>query len=186
MGGLGKSVRRATLQKLGLKSWKRKMDLTNRMWVEIEQVIDGLDLPYEKVRLYQDGFPVCGRETEIIADLVKAESRNHRLLFRLMEKGAILMGTESSELLVEEYQLIKQIMAAKDPQEAAKIEARQKALSDSILKRRDQFISNRINTTLNEGETGILFLGMLHSPGEWLNRDIGVIYPLNRPPNQGR
>ena len=93
MGGLSESVKRATLQKLGLKSWKRKVAATDRMWAEIEQAIDGLDLAYDKVRLYQDGFPVCGRETEIIADLVKAESRNHRLLFRLMEKGAILMGT---------------------------------------------------------------------------------------------
>ena len=186
MGGLSESVKRATLQKLGLKSWKRKMDLTNRMWAEIEQVIDGLDLAYGKVRLYQDGLPVCGREKEIVADLAKAESRNHRLLFRLMEKGAILMGTESSELLVEEYQLIKQLMAAKDPQEAAKIEARQKAFSESILKRRDQFIADRINSTLCSGETGILFLGMLHSPGDRLHRDIRVIYPINRPSNRGR
>ena len=187
MGGLSESVRRATLQKLGLKSWKRKVDLTNRMWAEIEQVIDRLDLPpYEKVRLYQDGLPVCGREAELVGDLARAESRNHRLLFRLMERGATIMGTESSELLVEEYQLIKQVMAAGDTNEAAKIEARQKALSDSILKRRDQFIADRINSTLCEGETGVLFLGMLHSLGDRLHRDIRVIYPINRPCNKGR
>jgi len=182
MGALRESVRRATLQKLGQMGWKRKVNLIDAGWTEIEKVIDGLALCFEKARLYQDGLPVCGREAEIVTELAKAGSRNHQLLLRLMERGAMIMGTESSELLVEEYEVVKQNLAARDTLKAAGVAAGKKALSDSLLKRRDQYIAERINGTLRAGETGILFLGMLHSLGNWLDRDIRVIYPITRPP----
>jgi len=178
MGAFSESVRRATLRKLGKKAWKRRVNLIDKMWASMEKVIDGLALRYEKVRLYQDGLPVCGREAEIVAYLAKAGSCNHRLLLRLMERGATIMGSESPDLLIEEYELDKQILAAGDTLETAKIETHQKKLSDSLLKRRDQFIADRINSTLRFGETGILFLGMLHSLESWLAKDVRLIYPI--------
>jgi hypothetical protein len=54
-------------------------------------------------------------------------------------------------------------------------------LSEALLQRRDQFIAQRINDTLKDGETGILFLGMLHSLERDLQPDVKVIYPLQRP-----
>ena len=95
------------------------------------------------------------------------------------------MGTESAEHLVEEYELIKKILSAGDPSEAAKIEARQKPLSDTLLKRRDQYIANRINSSLQIGETGILFLGMFHSLSSLIDKDIRVVYSINRPVDRG-
>ncbi|MBU1162112.1 MAG: hypothetical protein KKF96_06110 [Proteobacteria bacterium] len=181
MGGLSEALQRATLKKFGQKSLKRKIYLINKMWTEIEQAIEGLDLRYEKVRLYQDGLPVCGREAEIVRDLARAGSRNHRLLLRLMERGATIMGTEFSELLVEEYGLIKQLMTVEDIHRGKEIEARQKALADALIRKRDQYIADRIDQTLQIGETGILFLGMLHALENGLHKDIRVIYPVNRP-----
>jgi hypothetical protein len=181
MGGLSEALQRATLRKFGQKSLKRKIYLINKMWSEIEQAIEGLDLRYEKVRLYQDGLPVCGREADIVRDLTRAGSRNHRLLLRLMERGATIMGTESSELLVEEYGLIKQWMTAEDIHQGREIEARRKAMADALIRKRDQYIADRIDQTLQIGETGILFLGMLHALGNRLHKDIRVIYPVNRP-----
>jgi len=177
MGALGESIRQATLRKLGEKGLKHKVNVINKMWTEIERAIEDLSLSYEKVRLYQDGLPVCGREVEIVTDLAKAGSRNHQLLLRLKERGATVVGTESSEFLIEEYQLIKQLLIEVEPFEMACFEARQKALSKSLLKKRDLYIAERINTTLCTGETGILFLGMLHSLENLLDKDIQVIYP---------
>ena len=181
MGNLGESVRRETLMKLGKQSMKRKLELINNVWAEIEKVIGGLELPYEKVRLYQDGMPVCGREVEIVTELAKTGSRNHQLLIRLMEMGATLMGTESSEFLLEEYGLIKQMVSAGAAPRKGLTVARQKAVADAVLGKRDQYIADRINKTLQSGETGILFLGALHSLKNRLDTDIRVIYPVNRP-----
>src|SRR3972149_1550881 len=106
--------------------------------------------------------PRWGREAEIVADLASAGSPNHQLLLSLMKRGATLMGTESPELLLEEYRLVQQVLAAKDPEEAARVEASHGARSRSLLARRDQYIARRINGTLRAGETGLRFVGTAH------------------------
>jgi hypothetical protein len=184
MGRLSGPVRKAALQKLGIRGIKKKVDLIDKIWTVIEKTVEGLDLSFEKVRLYQDGLPVCGNESGIVTDLAASGSRNHRLLMRLMDKGALIMGTESPELLLEEYELTKKILTAGGNLKSMKIEAHQKPVSDSLLKRRDQFIADRINDTLCPGETGILFLGMLHSLRPLLDDQIKVIYPITGPFNR--
>jgi hypothetical protein len=152
------------------------------MWAEIEGFIEHSEFCYERVRLYQDGLPVCGRELEIVADLAKKGSLNHRLLQQLIEKGASLMGTESAELLLEEYERAK--VAARSAiaghsrgSRGSRPSGRGPASlpADTLLSRRDGFIAARINSTLREGETGILFLGMLHSLDNLLAEDIEVV-----------
>jgi hypothetical protein len=180
MGALKESVARATLEKMGRAGLSHKTAAIDKVWTEIERGIDALALSFDRVRLYQDGLPVCGREGEIVTELAQAGSRNHQLLLRLMARGAVLMGTESADLLVQEYQLAKQSLTARPPR-AAGVTAPRRALSDALLKRRDQFIAQRINDTLKPGETGILFLGMFHSLERYLHQDVEVIYPLHRP-----
>lgn len=180
MGDLGESIRQATVRLLGKHSLTQKDQMVNRIWTAIEQTIDALDLPFEKVRLYQDGLPVCGREMEIIADLADAGSRNHCLLMQLIRKGAVLMGTESAELLLEEYRLIKQTVSGRNSATGAEIFRDRHAGADILLKKRDQFIAQRINDTLGPDETGIIFLGMLHDLEGRLKQDITVVYPISR------
>lgn len=183
MGALSQSVRLMALRQLGLTGWKRKVNLIGHLWTEIERDIIKRVLNYEKVRLYQDGLPVCGREREIVKEVANTGSRNYQLLLHLMEKGAQIMGTESPELLVEEYEMTKQLLGAgnKNKTEGLLCEGRRRPLMDSLLKRRDQFIAERINTTLGPGETGIIFLGGLHSLGNRLDKDIRIIYPIHKP-----
>jgi hypothetical protein len=180
MGALQESVARASRERLGRAGAVRKARAVARWWSQIDRAIAALDLSVRQVRLYQDGLPVCGREAEIVAALAQAGSRNHQLLERLMTQGAVLMGTESADLLVQEYQLAQQSLTGQPPglPEAA---AQRRAMGESLLQRRDQFIAQRINDTLQPGETGILFLGMLHAVERYLPGDIEVIYPLPRP-----
>jgi len=185
MGALSRSIERLKIKKLGKHGWERNVNLVSQLWAQIEQAIEKLVLPYSRVRIYQDGLPVCGREMEIVTELANAGSRNHRLLLRLRDKGATVMGTESSELLVEEYQFVKEEFASGKPGASLRSESRRKALKDSLLKRRDQYIARRISDTLCVGETGLLFLGMLHSIRPWLDKDVRVIYPLQPALNRG-
>jgi len=184
MGGLKEPIQRVKVEKLGKKAWARSKDLVEAYWKRIEETIAGLRLPYERVRLYQDGLPVCGHELQIVADMGKLGSRNYRLLLALIAKGATLMGTESAELLVEEYQLANQMVRRPRPQGAARGKSEVEALADSLLWRRDEFIGRRISSTLEKGETGLIFLGMLHAIGPWLDADIRVLRPLQ--PRRGR
>jgi hypothetical protein len=179
MGSLQESVTRASLRKLGNLASRRKAQAIDQAWTEIEQLIDSLSLDYTKVRLYQDGLPVCGREADIVRELAQKGSRNHQLLVKLMEKGATLMGTESPELLVREYELAKETLAVAGPKRGTR--GRSQNRSKMLLQQRDQFIARRINATLGQQETGILFLGILHSPEEGLAADIELAYPLPPP-----
>ncbi len=184
MGGLAKKVRSVTVKKLGLQQWETNVQAINQLWERIRREIENLELQYARVRLYQDGLPVCGRESDIVNELAKRGSVNHQLLLDLTKRGATLMGTESPELLLEEYTFIQKALRAKDLAEAAEVQEHQKALSQSLLQRRDEFIAKRINETLHPGETGILFLGLLHSVEPYLGPDIQVSYPILRPAPQ--
>jgi hypothetical protein len=179
MGALQESVARATLEKMGRAGLARKTAAVDRIWTEIETAIDALALCFDRVRLYQDGLPVCGREAEIVTELAQAGSRNHQILLRLMAQGAVLMGTEAGDLLVQEYQLARQALTTRPPR-AAGVAASRRALSQALLQRRDQFIGQRIHETLKNGETGILFLGMLHQVEQYLAPNVKVTYPLRR------
>ena len=185
MGSLSESLQHMIVGKFGKTVLKRKVNAVERIWSEIERVIEDLALAYENVRLYQDGLPVCGRETQIVTELANTGSRNHKLLLRLIERGATLMGTESAELLVEEYELSKKTITPGNARKGVTRNHLQQALFDSLLRRRDQFIAHRINDTLCSGETGILFVGMAHSLGNKLSGDIDVVYPLSQPFRQG-
>jgi hypothetical protein len=186
MGDLGETLNMVALKEFGQESRGKMQDFTAKLWKSIEQVIQNLNPAFQKVKLYQDGLPLCDREADIVRDLAHGGSRNHQLLLRLMEKGAVLMGTESPELLVREYRAVKQMVsAAEDDQDARETASRLETISRTILKERDRYIARRINTTLASGETGILFLGMLHNLEGMLDKDIHVSYPLYKPPHMG-
>ncbi|MFZ2447003.1 MAG: hypothetical protein WAW37_11650 [Syntrophobacteraceae bacterium] len=181
MGGLGAQVRDAALRVLSVKALRLKSRAVDRLWAEIEQAIERSDLCYQSVRLYQDGLPVCGREIAIVTELADKGSRNHLLLLRLIEKGASLMGTESAELLLDEYSRAKAAAAAQRTALSLPMPSSDSSSSASLLERRDRFIAARINSTLRAGETGVLFLGMLHSLDNLLDEDIRVLYPIRQP-----
>ena len=181
MGALAGAVRRLAIEKLGYREWERSIQAIDQLWAVLREAIEKMDLPYPRVRLYQDGLPQCGREVQIVTDLAQAGSPNHQLLLFLIQKGGTLVGTESPDLLLEEYQLVQQVLDAQSCGEAEPVQARQQSLSRSLLERRDRYIAERINETLRQEETGILFLGMLHSLGEKIAKDIQVHYPILRP-----
>jgi hypothetical protein len=178
MGGLGASVQSAKLSALGRQGLARNVAAVEKIWEEIERVVGKLRVSPGSTRIYQDGLPVCGHEQEIVLELAEASSRNHRLIVSLQSRGAVLMGTESPELLLEEYQLANAALAAGRVSDA---KIRRDRLRDTLLERRDRYIADRINKTLGAGETGILFMGMLHDVATSLDPDVLVAYPLWSP-----
>jgi hypothetical protein len=179
MGKLGDAVKSLYLRKMGRTAWNRKIDLVNKFWDQVAEIISNVQIEETTTRVYQDGLPVTnnGKEFEIIKKLADSGSRNHLLVVGLVERGAILMGTESIDLLMAEYDITKKHLenqSSGKPGMGKKI----RESEDDILKKRDQFIASRINQTLGEGELGIIFLGMLHDIKPWLSEDIEVVFPV--------
>ena len=167
-----------------------------RFWEELRVAIESWQLNFSKLVVYQDALPLApathvGLEIKIVKELAAVGSANHQLLEWLHEHGASILGTESPELLVAEYSLVrKQLGMAENPSsdqetprnlettaEAAEIAVQ---LAD-LLNRRDQFIAARIDTTLKQDQTGILLIGMLHRVEKWLPDDIEVDFPIGQP-----
>jgi hypothetical protein len=174
MGDLGASLQRIKTNNFGRRRFIQSAELVDRMWQEIEQTVERLPIGADTTRVYQDGLPVCAHEERIISELAEAGSRNYKLLLDMESRGAMLMGTENPELLVEEYQL-----AVTGLNSGGAGGKRQRELrSAALLEKRDRFIAARINSTLQPGETGILFLGMLHAVQPYLDSDIEIEYPV--------
>jgi hypothetical protein len=178
MGTLGTAVRGMKLSALGRQGLTHNAAVVEKMWAQIESVVANLPVTPGATRVYQDGLPVCRHEQEIVSELASAGNRNHGLLLKLQARGATLMGTESPQLLVEEYQLAA---AAFAPGATVRTQIRQKQLRDTLLEKRDRYIAARISRTLGAGESGILFMGMLHQVARYLDSDIEVTCPLGPP-----
>jgi hypothetical protein len=156
-------VKREYITRYGLSKWDEHIQAVSEFWRNLSGALLALPVDYTKVRLYQDGLPVCGRELEIVEKVANHGSRNHQLLFELVKKGATVMGSEAPELLIEERErLMKKGVANSAP------------AYDELMERRDESIAQRIASTLKDEEIGFLFIGALHRVVERLPKDIQV------------
>lgn len=182
LGGLGQEVRRHFEEVLGADAWTRRYASVDAMWDGLRSKLLALPLPWARTRLYQDGLPVCGWELPIVRDLAAQGSRNHLLLAELMERGATLMGTEDPALLVEEYRRIERLTVTVKQESSAAVAAEIKSSGEEILRRRDAFIAHRIDSTVQEDETGVLFLGLIHRVDELLEGKFDVRHLIHSLP----
>ncbi|MBI1747698.1 MAG: hypothetical protein HYR55_14090 [Acidobacteria bacterium] len=171
MGSLSGGLQKAYINRFGEKLWQEHRQAIDDMWEGIKAKVNKLALDFKKVRLYQDGLPVCGKEKEIVQQVAESGSKNHQLLLELMSQGATLMGTEDPSLLIKEYNRLRG---------AERITG--KAESLELLDQRDNFIARRITDTLLPEETGILFIGLMHRVDEKLSQDIEINYLIHNLP----
>ncbi len=169
-GSLTHSLRKRYIDRFGLSGWRERIKGIDALWQEIRRRVLALEIDFPKLKVYQDGLPVCGRELEIVRDLARQGSRNHQLLVELAERGATIMGTEDAQLLVEEYLRLRDGLVG-DGESRDRV-----SLVEDTLYRRDLYVANRIRETLGDGETGLLFIGLLHKVDERLSRDMEITY----------
>src|SRR5574340_688183 len=137
MGSLAEALKKEYIKKYGMHKWHQHLKKIDDLWIWIEEYLNQKNLCYHKVRIYQDGLPVCGNELQIVQDIANKGGRNHQLLLKLINKGATLMGTEDPALLMKEYQLIKNATTGKINEKDT--------VRHNYLAERDAFIARRIN-----------------------------------------
>lgn len=167
----------------------RHSSAVGEMWAGITAKIEELNLPWNKTRIYQDGLPVSGKELEIVTRLTDNGSWNHLLILNLLKKGAKLEGTENMDFLMREYDLLNILLMKNSGSEQSPLSSGQaaamaeyQAKSRELLKMRDEFILNRVKTTLQEGEVSIVFMGVMHRLDKMLEKDFLVSYVIYRLP----
>lgn len=182
LGTMADEVRRQFQEVFGSEEWTRRSASVEAMWDGLRTRLCALPMAWPRVRLYQDGLPVSGREREIVSDLAARGSRNHQLIEELMDRGATLMGTEDPEVMVKEYRRIQRLVQASQERAPDEQVEGLKREGETVLRQRDAFIARRIDSTLKEGETGILFLGLLHRVDELLDGKFEVRHVIHNLP----
>jgi hypothetical protein len=175
LGGLRESIEDTYVERRGRAEWDAYVKNVGMLWKGVRLMIDGLKLDWPRVRLYQDGLPVCDHELAIVRELAQTGSDNHQLLADLIDRGATLTGTESPQLLIEELELNRRLLgvgATKPKQQPTNDFFQLQRQARHLLEKRDRFIATRISATLAAGEEGLIFLGMLHSLAGRLPRDV--------------
>lgn len=175
LGRLASRVR----ERLGAQAWRRRQSALRELWGRIASWCDALEPERDRVTLYQDGLPAAPEAEAIVRELAGRGSVNHRILSRLIDRGATLVGPESPPLLLREYELVSRSarpggpLGATDPATVRELEA--------LLEARDAFIAERIDETLEPGSHGLLFIGALHHVERRLPDSIQVDHPLGTP-----
>ena len=118
-----------------------------------------------------------GLGKKIIEQGARKGSKNHKIVRKLMEKGAKIMKTEDLSLLKEEYNSLIKLSHTKSFLEKMVAYIGYKLRKDPLMEKRDKFIAERINETLGDGEVGVLFIGVYHNVLPRISQDI-VVYEL--------
>jgi hypothetical protein len=162
MGSLASTLDDAAADKLTAELWQKHKEIVSEFWDSVGRFLDSLVVKGFKV--YQDGMIADGAEGQrIVSEGINRGSKNYEIVNRLLEKGAVLVKTESLSLVKQEYGFITKMAHARSVKEKEVAALRYKLAQSRLLKQRDEFVAGRINETLSEGEDGILFIGAYHN-----------------------
>jgi len=173
LGTLAQAMDRRGVVELGEDFWLRHKKTVTRFWDSIAEFLNSLEAKGYKI--YQDGLIADGEMgMRIVEEGVKEGSKNYEIISGLLERGASLVKTEDLSLVKKEYDSLSKIVRSKSPGNKMISSLRYKLLQGKLLKERDNFIAERIDKTLNDGETGILFIGAYHNVIPKLPEDIEI------------
>ena len=141
-----------------------------RAWV-LEKIKDPRGLV-----IYQDGIPIGPREKirQLFTLVLKEHPRSPLFLLikELLDRGAILEGTEDFNLLQKRVAAYKEIYRhsreCRDINDIKERIIKKVEELDDLIIQSDRFIARRISQTLPEDGRGILFMGHRHCVDEEL------------------
>ena len=165
-------------KKYGAEVWRNHIKQVDDSWKKLElYILERVNkISADKIRIYQDGLPAVGEiGIKIIKDVASKGSVNYSIIDSLITQGSNIELAEDKQLLLEEYNLLSNIINAESPESKLKAYVFFQNKSEELLNSRDNYIANKINLTLDDGETGIAFFGAIHSIVDKLNKDIEVI-----------
>ncbi|MBI5287020.1 MAG: hypothetical protein HY878_05460 [Deltaproteobacteria bacterium] len=191
LGSIAEDVTKRGIADLGEDIWKRHERAVEGFWDVISNYFDSIDvsgmnpaLPKENridyprkggVKIYQDGMVADGEVGQkIVEEGIKSGSKNYELISRLLKRGAFLVKTEDLKLVKKERDRLLKITQAKSIARKIMAFIKYRLVKGRLLDKRDKFIAKRIDETLNQGETGIIFIGAFHNIKTKLPKDIQI------------
>jgi len=133
------------------KDYKEKL---NRYWEDVEKRIDDLEKKLGKInRIYHEMVAVEGEKG--MKTIKEANSQSYRIVKRLYEKGAKIEAVEDAELVKESIDWSRCLSLKL---ESSKVFILLSQFLSQVMEKRDNYISQRIDKTLQKNEIAILFV----------------------------
>jgi hypothetical protein len=173
LGSLASDVAKRGIASLGEEVWQKHMETVKSFWDSLSRYFEKLEVSNFKV--YQDGMVADGEMGQkILEEGLKSGSRNFEIILKLIKRGAVLVKTEDFALVKKERDRLVKLTKARTRIEKLIAYLKYRLIKNELLRKRDEFIANRINGTLNQGETGIIFIGAYHNIKKRLPEDIQI------------
>jgi hypothetical protein len=156
------------------------------LWERIREEVEALPVPHkvynDSYSKFRDEGPIemTNPNSFIEADLMfQPKGPNKDILIWLFKKGSTIVWCESNELLERYLVLMETIRHKYSPDE--KLSDCELASYCEIIGARNEFIAKQIGHSLQDSETGMLFLGRSHDLGDHMtglltDLDIDVIH----------
>ncbi len=171
LGSLASDIAKRGIASLGEEVWQKHMGTVKSFWDSMAGYFEKLEVSNFKV--YQDGMVADGEMgLKILEEGLKSGSKNFEIILKLIKRGAVLVKTEDFALVKRERDYLVELTKAKTRIGKLIAYLKYRLIKNELLKERDRFIANRISETLNQGETGILFIGAYHDIIPKLAKDI--------------
>lgn len=159
-------------------------------WDLVGRELAGLNLDHANLQIYMDSW--CeGRTLKDAEMLVLKGSRNFNIIVRYVYRGAILMHTESQDLLMIPMSFIAAVRRRRwEPVWFNNIRRnlvfeyyfwtgrfRFDKVALENIDVRDRYVAERVQKSLVDGGTAILFMGALHNPLQYITApDIEILH----------
>lgn len=174
LGSLAKDLNRRGIADLGEELWKEHIKTVETFWDELSHYFNSMHV--SGMKIYQDGMIAEGEiGKKIVQEGAKSGSKNYELVSELLKRGAILVKTEDFKLVKKERDRLIAITQAKSLPEKLIAFMKYKVTKNRLLNKRDEFIARRIEETLNQDGTGIIFIGAYHNIKNKLPKDIRIM-----------
>lgn len=172
-GSVASEIEKKIIEQYGSEKWERHKKAISDFWDFVSEYFSSLDV--EGFKIYQDGLVADGElGMKIVKVAADSGSKNYLLLYNLVERGATIEKTEDINIVKKERDFVVKMAQTKSFIKRLFHYMKYTLYKGRLLMQRDEYIVKRIDETLKEGETGIVFLGALHNVLDILPKDIVV------------
>ena len=161
MGSVGAAIEKQSSAYIGSERWLKHKQMVGKFWGNVTAYFAAYDAA--NLKIFQDGLPAGGElGMKIVLKAAGQGSLNYRIILDLLNRGAVLCQTEDPGLLRTEYELLNSLVQPAGHPKKQISRPQHKSRLERLTVERDKFVAGAIDTSLNEGETGVLFMGSFH------------------------
>lgn len=127
-------------------------------WTYVDSRLSALGVRIKKI--YLESIGVVGKRH--LDMLAIADPAQHKVVKKLLDSGAEMIEAESPELVLETMswmQRMQDVFTTDRGEDVSAVQAIGEFMQES-LRERDEFVGRKVDESLKEGETGVLFMDL--------------------------